>query len=459
MFDGRRPLALGLALALLLAGPLAGCTLFQDTTDEDPSNETTEDPVSPPEEDANDSTPPAEDNRTQQGPIAIVEETTYREDGFLNVVGLLENRGDENATRITVDGAFRDANASTTGSASTIAARDVLPAGERSPFQLKVRDPDAELTAYELSVDRDTTQASPLGEGVLSTGNVTNATDEDGYHVEGEVSNHGAEVASSVQVLAAFFGPEGAIQRVATTFTSPGDIDPNASASFGFSQETGDPSIASHRLWIEPGSMDPPEPAEDAEEGPPALRVVNDSAYRDETGYHVVGTAANDGDANASSLRVQATFYDEEGEVVNTSSRQGFRDITPRGEVNPFEIQVRDDDRRIDSYELELSAGWTDDAPPGDGALNLSNVSASEDTYGYHHVRGDVDNDGTQTANRVRVVAAFTNETGTVVAVELGPTTPSDIEPGGTASFDLRADAGDRSPADHQLWILPGSMG
>lgn len=473
MIGGRGTKALALAVLLIASGAIAGCAEPEDTTGgeapgsadaPDDDGEATKDGTDDGTTDASDGEeePPdgsdagTEEAGTGSSSMAFVQDNAYRDDlGYFHVVGIVENKGDANASFVSIDGEFKDSNGNVVETSSTFAVREVVPAGETAPFELQVSDENAKIDSYDLSVDSTTTDDSPTGDEHLETKGVTTTTDSVGYHhVKGEVENTGDIAASSVEVIGALFDDAGQIQGVQFTFTNPEDIQAGQTASFDLQEKADQRSFADHQLWVQASAMGADESAG------AQLKVPTNTSYRDDIGYfHVVGLAENVGEMNASFVEVSGTFYDADGNVVETSTTFTQRDVVPAGERSPFHLQVQDDRAEIERYKLDISAESTDDTPPGHGDLSTQGVTTETDSIGYYHVKGEVHNEGSKEAKSVEVIGAFYNAEGDIVGTAFTYTDPEDIEPGGTASFDLQTDPGDRSFDDYELWIEPRAMG
>lgn len=482
----QKPRHLWLLVVLLLGSMMAGCAAPEDTTNgsapggpgdsEQPGGEPDDTGASQTRDEADTSESEGDQgaesgtnqSETEESTISdggsnmeFVDKNSYRDDiGYFHVVGLVKNTGSANASYVSIEAEFKDANGNVVDTSTSFSERDIVPAGEQSPFELQVQDDQGEIASYELAVSSRSTDDSPVGDRVLQTQGVTTAQDSIGYyHVKGEVSNNGDRPARSVEVIGALLDQEGTIQGVSFTFTNPEDIDAGATASFDLQEDAEQRSFSEYRLWIQPASLGE-RGAESGSPSGPQMEIVSNNSYRDDIGYfNVVGLAENTGGMNGSFIEVSGTFYDSNGDVVQTSSTFGARDITPSGEETPFHLQVQDDNAEIVRYKLDISAKATDNSPPGDGKLSTQGTTKSTDSIGYVHVRGEVVNEASKSAKSVQVIGAFYNEAGEVVGTEFTYTDPDNIPAGETASFDLQSDPGDRAYSSYELWISPRAMG
>lgn len=173
--------------------------------------------------------------------------------GYFHVVGEVENLGPQNAEFVKVTGTFYDAADAVVATTSTFTGRGVVPAGQKSPYDLMVEDKDAKIARYKLTVSASPTSKSPAGEGLLEARGVTTNTDAIGYHhVVGEVQNNADRRATFVKVVATFYDAAGTVVGTAFTFTDPSEVPAGGSAPFDLFVDADDvPPIARHALYVE----------------------------------------------------------------------------------------------------------------------------------------------------------------------------------------------------------------
>lgn len=205
-------------------------------------------------------------------------------------------------------------------------------------------------------------------------------------------------------------------------------------------------------------SSDTQQSSSKADQG--GLEFRTHTTYRDDVGYyHVVGEVYNNASSNQSFVKVSGTFYNSKGDVYDTSFTYTERSIVPAGQKAPFHIQVQDEEAKIDRYKLQVTGDSTSDGPVGTRVLSIQGVTSGMGDYGFYKVNGEVQNTGEKTANNVKVIVSFYNETDAVRGVTFTYTDPANIDPGSASGFELQAQPGDRSFDDYKLWVEAASMG
>lgn len=167
------------------------------------------------------------------------------------------------------------------------------------------------------------------------------------------------------------------------------------------------------------------------------VSILSHTGYLDSLGYyHVVGEVQNTGDQAVNFVKVTATFYDSSDVVVATEFTYTILDVILPDRKSPFDIILTDavQSTKIDHYSLSVTFSAASPKPLG---LEILSHSSYTDSIGWMHVVGEIKNIGSGTANYVKVIATFYDETGKVVAAEFAYSNPSDIEPGQKAPFEI----------------------
>jgi len=179
------------------------------------------------------------------------------------------------------------------------------------------------------------------------------------------------------------------------------------------------------------------------------VQIQNDSSYINSvTGsYYVVGEVLNTGDVALQYVFVTATLKDSNGVVL--SSLQGVAEshyLQP-GQKAPFQIIETDKSKasRVATYTLAA------EVHPASSPLQLNlavlNTASSTNTLtGSLHVTGEVRNSGQSVSTYTEVVGTFYDAGGKVVFVGFTFTSPQDIPPGATYSFDMIVNAANQIP-------------
>jgi len=170
---------------------------------------------------------------------------------------------------------------------------------------------------------------------------------------------------------------------------------------------------------------------------PSAVIHNNTSNYIDEVGYlHVVGEAQNTGDVWLQSVRIGATFKNQNGAVVGTSFTYTLLDRLPPGVTSGFDVFEFDKGKSamIRSYTLAIEF---ETAEPLTTALEIINTSSSKDSFGFLTIVGEVKNNGDTISEYTEVVAIFYGANGNVVDVGYTFTEPTTVQPRSQQSFKL----------------------
>lgn len=172
--------------------------------------------------------------------------------------------------------------------------------------------------------------------------------------------------------------------------------------------------------------------------------------YRDPIGYlHIVGEAENRG-ATDRSLQVEVQLLDAAGADQGRTFTYACLPLVPAGGRSGFHAIVQDKDEAVASWVVTPVPGANGTARP----LEVTGTP-STDALGHEHVQGTVVNPGSLAAAKAKVCATFLMEDGTVGDVAFAATTPSDVPPGATAAFEVRA-LRDAAPfADRHLAAQP----
>lgn len=166
------------------------------------------------------------------------------------------------------------------------------------------------------------------------------------------------------------------------------------------------------------------------------ITVLSSRTYIDDYGfYHLVGEIQNNLGVPITYAKIVATFYDSQGQVVATDFTYSMIDILRPGEKSPFEIALLDASQiqKISSYKL--SGSWLP-ARALPAKLVLKVGDSYLDEYGFFHLVGEVQNIGENTANYVKVTAAFYDKDNKILASSFTYTS-NDIQPGQSAPFEI----------------------
>jgi len=162
------------------------------------------------------------------------------------------------------------------------------------------------------------------------------------------------------------------------------------------------------------------------------------SGYINDLGfYYVVGEVKNIGDTAVGDIKVNATFYDVDGDFVANGSGNAKLDVLIPGRKAPFIITLYSGELSLQvyNYSLWLTAfSSVENKPLGLEILSKSSLFEPPKVY---RVNGTIKNIGTKDTFFVRVIATFYNGTGNAIEAMLNYSAPSGILSGDTASFEI----------------------
>jgi hypothetical protein len=170
---------------------------------------------------------------------------------------------------------------------------------------------------------------------------------------------------------------------------------------------------------------------------PLTISPQNVSLYRDSIGtIHIVGVLINPFTFPIQSVQVTASAHNANHQLISTGSTYANQpdQLRPR-EKSGFDIIVTSGLENAFNYELSVSYEKAGTLKPA--ALYLYMGQSSIDSGGTYHLLGEVTNMGNTPTSFVDVSAIFFDVNDKVVDVEHTYTTPSDLQPGQKAPFDL----------------------
>jgi hypothetical protein len=167
------------------------------------------------------------------------------------------------------------------------------------------------------------------------------------------------------------------------------------------------------------------------------ITAMNQGSYVDGSNeLHLVGEIKNSGSQPVQDVNIAASFVDSSGKTFDGT--QGYAEIRllQPGDVVPYDVTKFPAPNAMVSYNLHMTWSKPDHAEAA--GLVLQNDAPFDDGQGFIHITGTVANNGPQPAAGVRAVAVFYNSDGTVAFISDNLTSPSSLNPGDTANFELQ---------------------
>lgn len=164
------------------------------------------------------------------------------------------------------------------------------------------------------------------------------------------------------------------------------------------------------------------------------INILTHTGYLDTLGYyHVVGEVQSTADTALYFIKITAVFYNSTDAVIATLNAYPMIDVLLPGRKSPFNILLYN--THVHHYTLTLAASYvTDPLPLG---LEILSQNSSVDISGTMHITGQIKNIGSERATSVELLATFYNASGNVVDASYDYSTPSDLDSGQTASFEV----------------------
>ena len=194
--------------------------------------------------------------------------------------------------------------------------------------------------------------------------------------------------------------------------------------------------------------------------GASGVEVVDLHAGTDDSeGLNFLGEVTNNGNANATNIRIAVTLTDAEGNVVGTGTglADAQRVLRPREKI-PFELFVENPPESWEEETVEVQADLADETDRAAvySGLKLTDISFTPNESGGITVGGKVENIGGGKTGSVKVTFAAYDSDLRLQALASTFSDPDQIAPGGAAPFELLVVELDDVPDSHRI-IVEGS--
>jgi len=167
-----------------------------------------------------------------------------------------------------------------------------------------------------------------------------------------------------------------------------------------------------------------------------AVVATNTTVHRDRIGRPtVVGEVLNGKAVALSDVTVEVTFY-RDGEAVQTATGSVIGGPVGPNDRVPFAVRGAETPDAPDRVEVEVTDHVEAEAGPLAG-LAVVDHEFDNQSQDQVFVTGTVENGAGQEAAPL-VVATFYDENGSVIGVRQGRTSPTSVQSGGEATFEIR---------------------
>ncbi len=165
------------------------------------------------------------------------------------------------------------------------------------------------------------------------------------------------------------------------------------------------------------------------------LGLVNDNSFTDDFNtLNIVGEVRNDSNLDVGQTHIAVTFYSEAGAVIGSAEGHTMFEVIPPGEISPFLITVSRPSG-LASYSLRAVARPV--APRLGAQLSVVTVKRFEDEAGFFHIKGVIENMGSVTAQRAKVVAVIYGRGNSLINLGFTYVEPPTLAPGQRATYEV----------------------
>jgi hypothetical protein len=159
------------------------------------------------------------------------------------------------------------------------------------------------------------------------------------------------------------------------------------------------------------------------------------SDYIDSTGKQaIVGEVLNMSENHLRFIKVLASFYTQDGQLMGTASTFVELDTIESGSRAPFKLTAQDIPPSFERYELGIDYAITDQVPL---RLEFPNYTATVSDTGAYQVVGEVRNPYDFAVKFPKIVATYYDSTNQVRRVEMTLSEADILEPGQISHFEL----------------------
>jgi hypothetical protein len=167
------------------------------------------------------------------------------------------------------------------------------------------------------------------------------------------------------------------------------------------------------------------------------LGMLSATDYADEVDgtLTIVGEVRNDSALDVGETAVTATFYNADGQVIGEVGSPTLLSTLTPGVRSPF-ILTLPRPAGVANYSLRAT-GRPVTLAATEGGLVVVNTRRFEDTTGFYHIAGVVQNRETQKVEQARVIVTLYDRGGRVINVGFTYPQPSALASGDRADFDV----------------------
>ncbi len=260
--------------------------------------------------------------------LEVINQSSYVDDyGSMYIIGEVRNASDQAVQYVEIVADLYDGSDALLESTYSYAFRDIIPAGESSPFNIYFTD-EIDFDRVDIVAQGDPTNDVPfIG---LDLVHHTQYDEDEFVYVIGQMQNNSTEAVEFAEVMATFYNESGEIVNTGYTFSEHDIILPGEISPFSIFIDKVD-GIASYDLMLQGDSTD-------AQPRTDLVVLTYTDTIDDFDFFSITGEIQNQGDTPAEFVQIIATYYDAEGNIAGTDFGFTDLDVLNPGETSTFEV-------------------------------------------------------------------------------------------------------------------------
>jgi plastocyanin len=175
------------------------------------------------------------------------------------------------------------------------------------------------------------------------------------------------------------------------------------------------------------------------------ISVVSSSVLRTDFGFtFIIGEIRNDSPEVVGTVTIVGSFYDSNGNLIDTTSTFAELSQLRPGENSPFRMSMSDESivERMENYTLSVEANPVfGGIKPAALRIDVSEQRLNE--FDQYEIVGQVTNTGSDDTSLVQVIGSFYDEAGELIATEF-TFLASDLPAGQSGPFKITVPDGER---------------
>ncbi len=174
---------------------------------------------------------------------------------------------------------------------------------------------------------------------------------------------------------------------------------------------------------------------------PSDIEIGKTSSFVDENGImHLYGEVRNLSTKPMSNVVVKASFFDDNGKLLNEFNRSTELSKLNPGGISPFEILYIDSKTVNQVRDFKISTEIS--SSPAENKLKpvrleVNPTNSRLDIFGFYYINGIVVNNAKANSTNTLIIATLYDKNGNVIAIGRGLAEPLNITAGSNAVFGL----------------------